>query len=271
MKVGIIGVGLIGGSTAWALAEQGFPLWLSDRNPDNEHRVKMSKLGTVAPWREWCAAVDMVVVAVPTGEVPGLLAQLVPAMRADAVLVEMSSLKVPLLHALSDASRRVRVLSMHVMAGREVSGFGAASGTLFEGAPAVAIDLPAGVDHELLSWWRKSLGTAPFAIWDAAHHDAAVAWISQLPYLASRALALVVEREAAAALDLAGPGFRDTTRVGQSDFDALAPMLAANRRELSRALLALESTLRGWRECLNRPLDEFSVRGSRVGEEDGDA
>lgn len=256
MKVGIIGVGLIGGSIARALARHAIPLWMDDADAPTRRAIEALGLGTIGPWTDWIREVDAVAIAVPLPRVPEVVSQVVPMMRQDAALVELSSLKVPLLPSLLDAARRVRVLSLHLMAGREVSGFGSASPDLFHAAPAIAVDLNVPLDASALNWWRESLGTADFVVWDAVRHDAAMAWISQLPYLVSRALTVVTEREASGALAAAGPGFRDTARVGRSDLSAVLPMLRTNHAEVSRALLAFESTLRGWRERLNRPGEE---------------
>jgi prephenate dehydrogenase len=90
---------------------------------------------------------------------------------------------------------------------------------------------------------QAHLGTAPLSRWTIAEHDDAVAWVSHLPFLVSRALARLVERERPAALALAGPGYRDTSRVGRSDVSLMRPMLLANQAVLREALVALQEEI----------------------------
>lgn len=254
MKVGIVGVGLIGGSTALALSQRGNQLFLDDANAATRTLLRQAGIGTVAPYAHWIGKVDAVVLAVPLGRMAETVLQVVPGMRRDASLVDMSSVKVPIAHHLKWAASLVRVMSLHLMAGREVNGFSQASANLFDGCAAAAMDIGAGFPSaEQLRWWQENLQCGTFALWDAGRHDAAMVWVSQMPYLVSRAIAHVVEHEAGDALVMAGPGYRDTTRVGRASWELMSPMLTNSKVELTRALLALESQLGEWRECLNRP------------------
>ena len=254
MKVGIIGVGLIGGSVARALANRDVKLLLSDTNPTTVDQLRRVFPGaTVGDGQTWAQEADAVVLAVPLEKMEVVIRELVPLMNQAAWLVDLSSVKRPLKSALLWASQYVRVLSLHLMAGREVNGFDQAQADLFHGCPAAVVDFGLGLPpEEVVRWWQMQLNTAPFSPWDLNQHDDAIAWVSQLPYLVSRALEQVVLAEAPRALSLAGPGYRDTARVGRTDAKALAPMLQSNEGELKRALLALESKIRAWREYLDR-------------------
>ena len=253
MKVGIVGVGLIGGSIAKALALQGVKLFLDDRDPATQEALQAQRMGLVAPWQEWAGSVDQVVVSVPLERAAGLIEVLSSHLGAASTLVDVGSVKTPLAPALVRASQHVRVLSLHVMAGRERSGFDQAAPDLFSGRPLAVVDVGVGFpEEERAVWWQHHLGTERPSYWTAADHDAAVAWVSQLPYVASRSLKQVVEKTLPKALLLQGPGFRDSTRVGTTPIETVNPMLISNREQLSRALLALESEIRAWRECLDR-------------------
>lgn len=249
MKVGIVGVGLIGGSVARALAAAGIPLWLADADSGTEAALRTAELGVVAPWSEWVADVDQVVVAVPMAKVGPLLAEMVPKMRPGTQLVDLSSLKSPLAGVLRAAAERVEVLALHAMAGREVSGFHASDRCLFQGSPLAVVDIGAGfpADHAV-HWWEQCLGTETARYWSASQHDAHMAWVSQLPYLASRAVRVVVEQHFNGEPELIGPGYRDTTRVGTSPLSFIEPLLWANRAAVEPALAALAAEIDRWRE-----------------------
>ncbi len=252
MNVGIVGVGLIGGSITLALREQGHLLWLDDSRPETARALKKPRLGTVKPWQGWCSRMDLVVLAVPFPDMEGIIRKVAPRMRAGAALVELSSIKAPLVPALLEAGQRLKVASLHFMAGREVSGFANASSTLFRDCSAAAVDVGLGYPgSEVLEWWQQQLGTKPFSLWTCPQHDAAMAWISQLPYIISHTLSEVVGSEVPDWLTLAGPGFKDTARVGATAWEAVAPMINHNTAEISRGLLAFEEQLRTWREYLD--------------------
>lgn len=247
-RVGIVGMGLIGGSMARALAAHGVDLSLDDVHDTTRHEVDQARLGTVAPWRQWIGHVDGVVLAVPTAQVPGLIRTLVPQMRRGATLVDVSSVKAPVAEALAWASRSVCVLALHIMAGREVNGFSASDSQLFQNRPLAVVDIGAGFpDLPSVVWWQERLETLPATFWNLNDHDRTIAWVSQLPYLASRAVRTVVEQQLGPRPLLAGPGYQDTTRVGSSPWEPLWPMLTANQRDLGQALSALEGLLAEWR------------------------
>ncbi len=244
-----MGVGLIGGSVAQALAEADVPLWLSDADPATEAALRVAGLGVVAPWSNWVGDVDQVVIAAPLIKVPALLAAIVPEMRPGAQLIDLSSLKLPLAGALRSASDRVEVLALHMMAGREVSGFHAADPHLFRGRPLAVVDIGAGFPAaEAVTFWERNLGTEPARYWSASDHDAQMAWVSQLPYLASRALRMAVEQHFNGEPELIGPGYRDTIRVGTSPLAPIEPLLWANRSAVEPALAALAAELDRWRK-----------------------
>ncbi|MCL5116900.1 MAG: prephenate dehydrogenase/arogenate dehydrogenase family protein [Firmicutes bacterium] len=254
MKVGIIGVGLIGGSLARALRQRGVELFLDDADASTRDQLRAMSLGTVEAWPQWIHKMDAVVLSIPILEVPAIIHQIVPKMASTAWLVDVSSMKRPVQEALLWAGERVQVMPVHLMAGRELAGLGASDADLFKGCVFAVIDVGMGVpDLETVGWWRDQLDTLPVGFWTIDEHDAAIAWVSQLPFIVSRALRMVIDREFPEARRLAGPGFRDTTRVGLSSLEALWPFIEANRAELAQAVEAIEEELSHWRAVLRNP------------------
>lgn len=251
MKVGIVGVGLIGGSIAYALSQHGVALYLDDANPETARELQHRQLGQVAPYPQWASLVDQVVLALPMSEVPPIIDDLVPRMAEHSQLVDFSSLKLPLSKSLVQAGRRVTVVALHLMAGREVNGLDAARADLFSGWPLAVVDVglgypPAGV----VDWWQSILHTDEPSYWSAAQHDAAIAWVSHLPYVVSRALRQAIEDHQGEAWRLRGPGYRDTTRVGMSPWEPLAGQLQENHQELEEGLDRVIGYLKQYRESL---------------------
>ncbi|NMP22424.1 prephenate dehydrogenase/arogenate dehydrogenase family protein [Sulfobacillus harzensis] len=253
MKVGIVGAGLIGGSMARRLADCRVPLWLDDGDPATRQALEALHLGEVRPWQDWIADVDAVVLAVPTGVVGRVVNALLPVIKDNTWLVDVSSVKRPVAEVLRTAGQRVPVMALHIMAGRETSGFSASDANLFQGRPMAVVDIGLGFPApEAVAWWQERLGTEPASYWSLEQHDEHIAWVSQLPYLVSRALRTVVETHVGGMPALAGPGYRDTTRVGASSLKNLEDLLWANRVELMTALNVMASEIEGWRAILSR-------------------
>ncbi|HEV8480359.1 MAG TPA: prephenate dehydrogenase/arogenate dehydrogenase family protein, partial [Candidatus Eisenbacteria bacterium] len=133
--------------------------------------------------------------------------------------------------ALRRASRHVKAVGGHPIAGNEGRGFASARPDLFRGAPFVLWPaqgkLPAIV-RELV----RDLGARPLLV-APDRHDRALARTSHLPYLIARSLARVGADHARAGLS--GPSFRDITRVAASDPAMAMSYVRANAREVARA------------------------------------
>ncbi len=251
MKIGLVGCGLIGGSILKALQGSGHDIYAWDQNDETNVQVAAAGLAQVDSPDTWAGIVDAVVLGVPMDFVPQMVSWIVPLMNPGSLLVDLSSIKRPVGQALAWALKRVRVLSLHLMAGREISGFEQSDASLFRGCPAAVVDV-GGAISELQSgvWWCQTLGAQEPTVWGLEDHDAAMAWVSHLPYLVSQALGQAVAHGPHGVANLAGPGFRDTTRVGRTDPSQLEPFLKANAAEVRRALAGLEAELHVWQTWL---------------------
>jgi prephenate dehydrogenase len=131
------------------------------------------------------------------------------------------------------------------MAGSEGSGFGASAANLFRGrywflTPARAAPRTLAAVRSLV----RAVGARPVRL-GAAEHDRAVAFLSHAPQVAAWALLRAARSDAVAArrLRLAGPGFRDMTRLARSPRPLWREILAQNRSEVARALRAFRRAL----------------------------
>ena len=149
----------------------------------------------------------------------------------------------------------LRFVGGHPMAGRETSGFGAASPTLFVGRPWVVVpgDPADSAAIDRVEELARAVGAIPVRM-NAAAHDAAVAMISHLPLLAAAALVEaavgapgappLAEWPAAAAL--AASGWRDSTRLARGDPTMGAGIAATNATALAARLRAYREQLDAW-------------------------
>ncbi len=247
MKLGVIGHGLIGGSMALGLRERhdvaGF-----DVSPATRAGAARRGVRTVDRPEDLFPA-DAVVVATPLASVVPTLDSLATR-SAEAVLVEVGSLKSAVAAFAERAPGGMRIVGLHPMAGSTATGFDAADPGLFRGRPFLVVptartdDRAAGLAGDL----ARDLG-GMVTVCSAAVHDRAVAVVSALPLAAAVALLRVARSAAPLDVDaVAGPGFRDATRLAGTSADlALALLKAPGLREhlasLRSAIAEVESAL----------------------------
>jgi prephenate dehydrogenase len=265
MRVTVVGVGLIGGSIALAARERlGAVLSGTDRSPEalataRERGVLDHSFQSVA---EALDGAEAAFVAVPVGELPTVVGEVLAAAPEDCVVSDVGSTKRAVVAAHSDP----RFVGGHPLAGAESSGLAHARADLFDGAAWYLTPSrnTSGVLYERLYRLLHGLGARPAAI-DPETHDAILATVSHLPHVLANVL---VSRAAAALhsgdqrLGATGPSFRDATRVAGassaiwtdiylSNADVLAEeidKLAARLNEVRGALAARD---RDWLQAWN--------------------
>ncbi|GBD08958.1 Prephenate dehydrogenase [Candidatus Thermoflexus japonica] len=248
---GIIGLGLIGGSIARRLAQQGVRVLGADRDPATQGEARAS--GVFEALLDPPALVtvaDGVILATPVGAIEELLKSL--PWRPGQLVLDTGSTKRRIVAAMARLPEGVCAVGGHPMAGRERSGFLASDPELFLGKPFILVPTPrttpeaAARAEELVA----VLGARP--IWmDAEVHDRRVAWVSHLPYVTAMALMAAAEAAGDPALwEIAASGFRDATRVAGSDPRMMGEVVRSNADELGAALEALCRILARWRDDL---------------------
>ncbi|HEY8862426.1 MAG TPA: prephenate dehydrogenase/arogenate dehydrogenase family protein [Candidatus Limnocylindria bacterium] len=230
MRVGIAGCGLIGGSLALAL-----------RDAHDVRAFDPAGTGDIARVArlEDLLAADIVIVATP-------LPQIVPTLRALAdhangtVLMDVGSVKREVAAFAETAPATARIVGGHPMAGATERGYGAARADLFGGRPFLIVPTARADERamELAGEVALGVGAVPTVV-SAQEHDRIVAIVSGLPLAVARALA----RVGADVADLAGPGFRDATRLAQTSPELADAILDGNAAEVRAALSKLRVAL----------------------------
>ena len=262
MRVAILGFGLIGGSIAQALARpkvaQGWSVaaW----TPSGDGPVAALRDGVVAlaadSPEDALRGADVVVLAAPPMVCLALLDDLAGPLRthvgADAVITDVASTKSAI--TLRAAALGLPFVGGHPMAGREASGYRAASPELIDGRPWVVVP---SVDPRRDARVRAlaiACGATPIAM-SAAGHDRAVAAISHLPLVAAAALVeSVVGGDGDDVLDpdwpdaarLAGSGWRDMTRLARGDIAMGTGIAATNAPALAARVRRYVAVLEAW-------------------------
>ncbi len=242
-RVAIVGLGQIGGSIGLALARHG-GWWRIGYDRDADALAQARASGAVdAPADTLagaCAGAELAVIATPVDTLPALIEEAAAALPAGACLLDTGSARGPVSPALERAAARgVRAVGGHPIAGSAGRGFGAARADLFDGAPfalcPTTAEVPEAVRALVADLGARAIRVAPAA------HDHALARTSHLPYLLAHALEEL--GRGAAAAGLAGPGYRDMTRLATSDERMAMAYCRANAGQIAEAWAALRDTL----------------------------
>jgi prephenate dehydrogenase len=236
-SVGIVGVGLIGGSFGLALRKAGFQgtiLGVSSRRSLDEALAR-GAIDRGATLEEAAAASDLLFLSQPISGILETLRGLDALVRPDTLVTDAGSTKQAIVEEARRSLRRCTFLGGHPMAGKELRGAAAADADLFRGRPWILTSSP---DHAVATEFRKWIGLfgAREIVLDPAQHDRLAAWSSHLPQLASTALAALLHDRAPDAASVAGPGLIDSTRLAMSSFDLWRDILETNQAEISAVL-----------------------------------
>lgn len=226
MKIGIIGLGLIGGSIFKALNELHDVVGISN-----------SQNGLYENITQDLSAVkncDVVFVAVPMNKTLEVLDKLDKILDEDTVVADVCSLK----DFVSHKSYGFNFIPSHPMAGTEKSGFENSFKELFCGAKWVVCKTPC---PENLKTVIQQTG-AQIVYASPKEHDEAVALISHMPMVVAQALFKTAEGNNLA-MKLASSGFRDMTRLALSNEEMACDMVNMNHKNLQNAILQLYSSI----------------------------
>ncbi|KQR40852.1 prephenate dehydrogenase [Deinococcus sp. Leaf326] len=235
----VAGVGLIGGSVALGLRQRLLARRVIGYDANPEVLREAQALGVVDEIRtspgEWLRTADLVVLASPMRTLSPLARDLAPFLNPAALVTDVGSVKSGIAAEMEALGVR-QFVAGHPMAGSERGGVTHARAALLENAVWVLTP----TDHTPLTALSRArelvvaLGAAPVVMPPDAH-DALVATVSHLPYLASLALTHMVARDERLSL-LAAGGFRDLTRVASGDPRMSRDMVVENRLALREAL-----------------------------------
>jgi prephenate dehydrogenase len=240
-RLALIGCGLMGGSFALALRQAGLVAHITGFSASEKTRQRAVELGVIDQAgnsvAETVKGADMVLLAVPVGAMHSSFAALRDALAADALLMDVGSTKCDVVAAAQAAlgERLNCFVPAHPIAGKEVAGIGHAEATLYQARRTILTPLPHNSIRQIkmASEIWTAIGSHVSHMTPEAH-DAAFAAVSHLPHLLAFAAvnALTSQAQGAAFLDMAGPGFRDFSRIAASDPAVWRDILSANQSEV---------------------------------------
>ena len=277
-RVGIVGVGLIGGSFALALktvkaVDTVVGFGRSRANLDTAR--KMGVIDQIATGWDDIEGCDLVLLAVPVGQLPEVMPVIAPRIGKDTVITDAGSTKRDVVRYARAALGKAlpRFVPAHPIAGAEKSGAAAARPNLFVGRPVVITPIeetdPFAFKRVRATWQLTGAKTLRM---DVAMHDMALAATSHLPHVLAFAMMNEIARrpQAEAMLSLTGGGFRDFTRIAASNPEMWRDICLANRDSLCDEIdtfSARLAQLRHWIAMGDGPALEREFESARVARE----
>lgn len=274
MKVGIVGLGLIGGSMAIDLKRRGFAdevLGVEAEPVNASAAEKIGLVDKVVGLEECVRECDVTVLAVPVGAAVKMLPQVLdmyaagPASEsAEKVVIDVCSTKEHLTRAVKYHPARRQYVASHPMAGTEYSGPWAAMPGLFDGHACIICDSeessPKAVRTVEQLYDALNMRTIYM---NSSSHDVHTAYVSHISHVTSFALALTVldkERDEKHIFDLASGGFSSTVRLAKSSPDMWVPILTQNRDNVLHVMDTYIEKMNAFRQAIAEG-DEEAVRG----------
>jgi len=251
-QLGLIGCGLMGGSFALALKKAGLVdrvVGFSASAATRERALAMGVIDTgAASAAEAASGSDLVLLALPVAAIEATLREIQPRMHPGMLVMDVGSTKRDVVAASDSAlgEQQGCFVPAHPMAGREVSGVAHADATLYQDRLVILTPTRHTQPEPLAraaDVWR-AIGCRVVQM-SPAQHDAALAAVSHLPHLLAFAFMNMVTAQSQAAdfLAVAGPGFRDFTRIAASEPRMWHDILLANRDEVLSQSRLLRTSL----------------------------
>ncbi|MBI4229099.1 MAG: prephenate dehydrogenase/arogenate dehydrogenase family protein [Deltaproteobacteria bacterium] len=243
-KITIIGLGLIGGSLAWALKKAGnvgevYGVDIEDGAIEYAIREHMIDHGS-KDLKESVNNSDIVVIATYVGLIPKIVKSLASALSPKTTLTDVGSVKVRIVTEIERIlPNDVSFVGGHPISGTERSGISHASAELFNGKNCI-LTPTVNTDADSLSRVKKlweSVGANVYTM-DPEVHDRVFAYVSHLPHTVAYALlnSVASGNRNENIFHFAGGGLKDFTRIGESSPEMWSDIFIANRENVLEAI-----------------------------------
>ena len=252
-RVGIIGLGLMGGSLALALQDACRSIAGYDIDPSMIAQA-LDRGIVHRPIDVRGDEVDLLILAAPVSAILDWIDRVPAVFSGEFHLLDLGSTKAQIVARMYSLPDRISSLGGHPMCGKETSGLGVADGDLYRGCLFALTPLKL-TQPSTLSLAQELIATlqARSLLLDPQAHDRAAAAISHLPYLlASTLMDVVMHLDDETAWLLAASGFRDTSRLAASDVTMLLDILTSNRTEVLKALGHAQQSLQETIDLIER-------------------
>lgn len=252
MNVGILGIGLIGGSLARAYAKAGHTVFVNDTNKQMVEFAKLSGVCHNDLIPERINQCDLILLAVYAGASINWMKENAKHISSDAFVIDCCGIKQQICSVCFPMATQYgfTFLGGHPMAGSHYSGFKYSRSNLFQGAPMVLV--PPRFDDPVLLAKAKELlspcGFGSFSITTAAEHDAMIAFTSQMPHIVSNAY--IKSPTASSHKGFSAGSYKDLTRVAWLNPQMWAELFISNKENILQELNIYITSLQEYKQAI---------------------
>lgn len=254
----IVGLGLIGGTFAWALKDSGLSNHILGVESNPEHQKSAVSIGLVdeiLPFEEAVAKADLIILATPVTIAAEQLVQILDNVQQQ-IVTDVGSTKLGLAMAVKDHPKRGRYVAAHPMWGTEFSGPEAAAHDVLGGIVNIICDKELS-DRDALEFTERMYQKIGMRLvyMDSLAHDTHLAYVSHISHITSFALANTVlekEKEEDTIFNLASSGFESTVRLAKSNSATWVPVFKENKENLLDVLNEYITQLRKFKSSLEK-------------------
>ncbi len=256
MTIGLIGIGLIGGSLGLDLQDRGFTdkvLGCSRKIKTSERAKTLGLIDEVVEKDELIQRSDLIILSVPVNVLVDELIYVLDR-TSTATVTDMGSTKRSIIEAVKHHPNRDRFVAAHPMAGTENSGPDAALRGLFDNKVAIICDQE-NTDKDAVKMVEDMLNTLKMKVryMSAEEHDMHAAYVSHISHISSFVLSSTVldkEKSSKAILDMAGGGFESTVRLAKSSPKMWSQIFEQNANNMLEVLDTYINKMQYFRTCI---------------------
>ena len=242
MKIGIIGLGLIGSSLALKIDEiyndiyiYGEDICKSNLNYAIENNIINNKLE-----EKDYSKLDILFLAIPVDGILDVLSTILDKVGQNTLVIDLGSTKMPICDLVNNNQNRSKFLAAHPIAGTEFSGPMSAESSLFNNKTIILCETEK-TENKLLNMAKELFLSIGMNIKEmkADEHDKHIAYVSHLSHITSFMLGKTVmdkEKDEETIYDMAGSGFESTVRLGKSSPSMWTPIFHQNKKNIVDAL-----------------------------------
>ena len=242
MKVGIIGLGLIGSSLALKIGEayNDITIYGEDISESNlKYTIENKIIGNKLEEKDY-SKLDILFVAIPVDQVLKVLSPILHKVGENTLVVDLGSTKKPICDLVNSNQNRRKFLAAHPIAGTEFSGPISADSSLFDNKTIILCETEK-TENRLLNIAKDLFLNIGMSIKEmtADEHDKHIAYVSHLSHITSFMLGKTVmdkEKDEETIYDMAGSGFESTVRLGKSSPSMWTPIFNQNKKNIIDAL-----------------------------------
>lgn len=272
MNIGIIGLGLIGGSFGRTAVKAGHTVYGTDINAETLEKAQLLKAVDYVLDTDNAGKLDVLISAVNPSDFSSVIMPYLQFLKKGAVVMDFSGTKrgvVEVMKRLSESYPDLFFIGGHPMAGREFSGIDKSTATLFNKASMIFVPVKADIFVlDKIKLFFISLGFSEAVITTAENHDRMIAFTSQLCHVVSNAF--IKSKTAREHFGYSAGSYNDLTRVARMNSDMWTELMLENGDFLSEELETLLNNLGEYLEAIRnrdrQKLKELLKEGNDVKE-----